>query len=228
MSGKKIFISYKYADNAVRVLPGSMFESTVRDYVNIIQDEIGQTEHIFKAEKDNEDLSYLEENTIWEKLKRRIYDSSVTIVMISPNMRNRFQLDKSQWIPWEVRYSLTEYSRLDQNGNPRTSHSNALLGIVLPDRNGSYSYFINHHSCCPEKCIQYNTDFLFNILRQNMFNHKFLHPNTCLTGTSLWPANASYFYCVEWDNFIGHMQAHITAACERQNNISSYDIEKNI
>lgn len=227
MPGKKIFISYKYADKNVRLLPFDMDATTVRSYVNIIQDEIGHSEHIFKAEKDDEDLSNLSESTIWEKLKNRIYDSSVTIVMISPNMREP-RPDKSQWIPWEVRYSLAEYSRVDQNGTSRTSHSNALLGVVLPDRSGSYSYFMTSRSCCDTTCIQYSTNFLFDILRKNMFNHKFLQPNTCFTGNSMWPATASYFYCVKWDEFIGHMQKYITIACNLQDNIDSYKIEKNI
>lgn len=227
MPGKKIFISYKYADDNVHFLPFDMDKTTVRSYVNVIQDEIGQSEHIFKAEKDDEDLSNLLESTIWEKLKNRIYDSSVTIVMISPNMREP-RPDKSQWMPWEVQYSLAEYSRVDQNGNPRTSHSNALLGVVLPDRFGSYSYFMTSKHCCNSPCNQYNLPFLFDILRKNMFNHKDFQPRTCITGSSTWPAYSSYLHCVKWDNFIGNMQKHINIACTIQENISSYNICKTI
>ncbi len=55
-------------------------------------------------------------------MKERIYDSTITIVLISPNMKDAFKWDKSQWIPWEIAYSIRETTRGDF-----TSHSNAIL-----------------------------------------------------------------------------------------------------
>ena len=65
-------------------------------------------------------------NEVVEK-KLGVIDMTVTIIMISPGMRDFTKRDKSQWIPWEISYSLKEMER-----NDRTSHSNALLAIVLP------------------------------------------------------------------------------------------------
>jgi hypothetical protein len=70
-------------------------------------------------------LSQYSENTIWDKLKNRIYDSSVTIVMISPNMKEAHRYDKAQWIPWEISYSLKSMNR-----NDRISRSNAVLAVI--------------------------------------------------------------------------------------------------
>ena len=139
--GYKIFVSYKYADDSIYPLSNplnwySSTRSTVRDYVDRLESYFDHTSNIYKGESDNEDLSYLPDDVIWEKLKDRIYDSSVTIVMISPNMKEPYGSERSQWIPWEVAYSLRETTRGD-----RTSHSNAILAVIIPDRNHQYNYF---------------------------------------------------------------------------------------
>ena len=108
--GKKIFVSYKFADNQVENL--SIYEnSTVRDYVTKFEEILDPSDNIYKGESDGEDLSNLSEATIWEKLKDRIYDSSVTIVFISPGMKESWKTERNQWIPWEISYSLKEVSR---------------------------------------------------------------------------------------------------------------------
>ncbi|MCH4183781.1 MAG: TIR domain-containing protein, partial [Prevotella sp.] len=100
--GHKIFVSYKYADNDVNHITGNDWETnTVRNYVDKLEEYLqDSSEHIYKGESDGEDLSKLSEDAIWDKLKDRIYDSSLTIVMISKNMKETWKSDKDQWIPW--------------------------------------------------------------------------------------------------------------------------------
>lgn len=66
-------------------------------------------------------------------------------------MKEPRKWQRSQWIPWEIYYSLRETTR-----NDKTSHNNALLAVVLPDRLGSYEYF--------------DEDDLFPILQDNISN----------------------------------------------------------
>ena len=123
--GKKIFVSYKYGDDQVENL--SYYEnSTVRDYVTKFEDVLDSSDNIYKGESDGEDLSILSDDTIWEKLKDRIYDSSVTVIFISPGMKENWKLERDQWIPWEISYSLKEVSRKNKNGQAVTSRSNAM------------------------------------------------------------------------------------------------------
>ena len=113
VKGKKVFISYKHADEDVQQLP-EIFNTTARDYVNILQDMFEYTPHIYKGEEDDNDLSKFKDSTIESKLRNKIYDSSVTIVLISNNMWDKTFDEDEQWIPWcEFRFKLTPHSDLN-------------------------------------------------------------------------------------------------------------------
>ena len=149
--GRKIFVSYKYKDTDVKALPGVTSFTWVRDYVDYIAEHLIEKGNVYKGEDNTEDLSERSETYIWNHLKDKIYDSSVTIILISPNMKETGKWQRSQWIPWEIAYSLRETTRSDY-----TSHSNDILAVILPDKNGSYSY--------------YSKENLFPILKANIDN----------------------------------------------------------
>ena len=225
--GKKIFVSYKYADNDVEDLP-ECENTIVRDYINKFEEIVDGSDDIFKGESDEEDLSELEDDTIWEKLKDRIYDSTVTILFISPKMKVAGAPDRDQWIPWEVSYSLKEVSRKNKNGAPITSKSNAMLAVVLPDKKGLYSYYLENKSCCATGCTMHYTDKLFRIIKKNKFNHKKPNKSICDNGCTIWYGDASYIKAVEWQSFIADYNKYVTDACNRQDDIDSYEITKDL
>lgn len=132
--GHKIFVSYKYADSDVQPFYWGR-TAYVHDYVSYMENYLLRKD-VYKGEQQGEDLSRKGEPYIEAHLKNKIYDSSITIVLISPNMRNPLLLQKDQWIPWEISYSLRLTTRDD-----RTSQRNALLAVVLPNRYGLYSYY---------------------------------------------------------------------------------------
>ncbi len=68
---RKVFVSYKYADNSVQNRWG-YWNHTVRDYVDYLQNLIGQ-DYINLGEKDGEDLSVFKESTIYSRLKDKIW-----------------------------------------------------------------------------------------------------------------------------------------------------------
>lgn len=225
--GKKIFVSYKYADSQVENL--TIYEkSTVRDYVTKFEEILDPSDNIYKGESDGEDLSDLSEETIWKKLKDRIYDSSVTIVFISPGMKESWKAEKDQWIPWEISYSLKEVSRKNKNGDAVTSRSNAMVAVVLPDIYGSYSYYLESKKCCGSGCTTHHTDKLFSIIRKNKFNLKDANKKMCDTGSTIWYGEYSYIKAVKWIDFISSYGSYIESACERQDNIEDYVICKEV
>ena len=151
----KVFVSYKYADKKVYQLP-IWKVTTVRDYVDIFISEAQKKNIIvYKGEMNGEDLSDFSKDYIWNKLKDKIFDSSLTIVFISPNMREDKKED-SQWIPHEIAFSLKEITR-----NGRTSRSNALLFVVLPDSHEATDYItcMNHF-----EIIRRNIDNKYGVL----------------------------------------------------------------
>lgn len=104
--------------------------------MDIIQRKLDRdSNHINKGEKDNESLEDFADETIRSKLADKIFDSSVTIVLISPNMKDYWKSEKDQWIPWEIAYSLKNKKRSDNR-----SKRNAILLVILPDVYGEYEY----------------------------------------------------------------------------------------
>jgi len=226
--GKKIFISYKYADDQVKNLVLGE-NSTVRDYVDEFEKKVDSSDDIFKGESEGEDLSDLSDDTIWESLKDRIYDSSVTIVFISPGMKETGKKDRDQWIPWEVSYSLKETSRKSKKGDAITSHSNAMLAVVLPDENNSYTYYLESKSCCSGGCTTHHTNRLFTIVKKNKFNRtKNASKRTCDNDNTIWTGTCSYIEAVKWSDFITDYQKYVNFAVDRQDHIDEYDICKEV
>ena len=227
--GRKIFISYKYKDSDVRQMPIILVsynrKTIVRDYVDKLQELIGK-ENVNKGEKDGEDMSVLEDTTIQSVLGNKIYDSSITLVLISPNMKDPNLSEIEQWIPWEVSYSLREQTR-----NGRTSKTNAVMAIVLPDSHNSYNYYIQEHTCPYCDSTTLNKNILFKILSVNMFNRYFPKYSTCIyhsTNNRPEIGDCSYIPSVKWDDFIADIEGNLKRAERIMENKDAYDIKKNL
>ena len=214
--GNQIFISYKYGDRSVF---GST-KKTARDYTNTLQKILKSEDHVNKGEPDDLDLSQLSDETIQDKLATRMFYSTVTIVMISPNMKKEGVPQRDQWIPWEIAYSLRTENRAESKSYP-----NAMIAVVLPDVNGLYGYYMKEHKCKHCNVITYKTDTLFPILGDNMFNAKQLERTKCShCNESMCTGEYSYIDSITWDDFIEDIDTYIEEALERQRNREDYKI----
>lgn len=216
---RKVFVSYKYQDRKVQALPNVSQFTWGRDYVDVLENKLKYEGHIYCGEKGDDDLSDKSDDYIYDHLKDKIFPTSCTVVLISKGMREEHKYDKSQWIPWEIYYSLREIPR--ENG---TSHRNGIIGVVIPDENGSYDFAIKEKTCCGTGCTFYNRDWMFNILKRNTFNLKSAQKKQCNVGDTIWYGEASYIPFVKWNYFIENIDDCIERAERIRDNWKDYDL----
>lgn len=222
--GRKVFVSYKYADTQVMPLKGINGRPTqVRDYVNCLENEFLHLDELYwHAERDDESLAGKSQEYIKKELTDNIFPTSVTLVFISKGMKTS-KPEKEQWIPWEVSYSLKEISR-----SGRTSQVNGLLLVVLPDENSSYGYFVKKGEC-GVNVLSY--DHIFTILEDNFHNKKKVNLSPCdECGRSHYKGSDSFVLWVRWDEFITpkNIVDYIERAGLRGEQSDEYDVVKEI
>ncbi|MEL4306919.1 TIR domain-containing protein [Joostella sp. CR20] len=225
---RKVFVSYKYSDSLVQDLGiyqdsflGKLkITTTARHYVDEISEHLIGDDHIYKGENDDESMENLADSSISSRLGDKIFDSSVTIVLISKGMKEPFTSERDQWIPWEVSYSLKKQTRSD-----RSSSTNGVIAVILPDENGSYEYYITRDGEC--NCRSLNTPILFQIIRDNMFNVKEPDRRVC-NNSWVYSGDSSYIQSVKWSDFIANPTKYIDKAIELRDKKDDFNIVKTI
>lgn len=240
--GYKIFVSYKYADSNVAELNSENGQTkskgmsdensqcepfTARNYVDYLQNVKFSGDDFNKAENDGEDLSQFKKLTIQSKLRDKIWDSSITLVLISKGMKEKDSPEINQWIPWEVSYSLREPTR-----EGTTSHANAILAIVLPDEDNSYDYFVQRKMVTDDQGKDHpfnslNFKCTFEIIRKNMFNK--IHPDIeYIKGHALYSDDSSYIRYVRWEDFVENPDYYLELAKDSNAHIDDYNLVKKV
>ena len=198
----KTFISYKYSE-----------AQHLRDRIIAA---LGEDATFYRGEtSDSPDLTDTSTGNIKRVLCDMMYDTSVTIVIISPHMK------ESKWIDWEIEYCLKNNTRKD-----RTSHTNGVVCVIMK-WNGSYDWFkrsgINLDGCISSS---YNESYLYEIIKNNRYNQnpKRYSCQICKTVDAL---TGSYISFVEEDDFINNPQRYINNAYDKsENDAVGYDLVK--
>lgn len=230
---RKVFISYKYADVNVSRLQDSYYEEVngeltwnirltrARDFVDKLQKKIG-VDNINLGEKDGESLADFSDSDIETSLKRKIRQSSITIVLVSKGMKTSCN-ENDQWMPWEISYSL----RTVPSGN-YTKQMNAILGVVLPDETATYDWYYTSDTNC--QCVTHHTDRLFKILKDNTFNVLEKKFRECDGSRIYINDQPSFFKTIKWDDFMNadNYNKYIELAIDIKNNKAAYDVHINL
>lgn len=154
------------------------------------------------------------DDTIWDYLKDMIWPTTVTIVILSPNMK------ESSWIPDEISYSLRKVSR-----DGKTSGRNGIVAVIQKYQN-SYDWLIKHGTNCHgNPTISYRNELLFPIISMNHFNSepKKVHCDEC--NTYDWD-KGSYISYVQEETFLKDVNGYVEKAFQKsQNDGAGYKLQ---
>ncbi len=197
----KTFISYKYSE--------------ARRLRDKIIDALGEDATYYQGEtSDSPNLTDTSTENIKKNLTGMMYNTSVTIVIISPNMK------QSKWIDWEIEYCLKEISR-----KGRTSRTNGVVGVVMK-YNGGYSWLRSSTNQSDGHTSTSNdTTKLYDIINNNRFNQtpKKYFCDECKTFDRL---TGSYISIIEEEEFLDDPNKFIDNAYEKSEKTSNYILTK--
>lgn len=196
----RTFISYKYSE--------------AQDLRDRIIKALGKDADYYMGEtSDSPDLTDTSTENIKKNLTDMMFGTSVTIVILSPHMK------ESKWIDWEIEYCLREYTRKD-----RTSHTNGVVGVIMKV-NGSYDW-LKYKVKKPDGCtvMAYHSDKLYSIINNNRYNQD-PPVYSCDKCKCVDYLSGSYIAFVEEDKFIENPQKYINNAYDKsENDANGYKI----
>lgn len=197
----KTFISYKYSES-----------QNLRD--KIIK-KLGADATYYRGEtSESPDLTDNTTNTIRKNLADMIYDTTVMIVIISPNMK------QSKWMEWEIKYALREQTR-----NGRTSHADGVVCVV--QKNELYQKLgLNPYAWAKLYGQDWNPDKLFNIINQNRNNKKSWFASDLANKAEYDKLSDHYVDIVTEEVFLARPDYYINAAFDKSQNLGSYNLAK--
>jgi hypothetical protein len=198
---RKTFISYKYSE-----------AQNVRDE---ILEAFGDDATYYQGETaDSPDLTDSSTENIKKNLTDMMYDTSVTIVVISPNLKD------SKWIDWEIEYSLKEISR-----KGRTSKTNGVVGIIQKINDG-YDWLATmskKDDGCSVRAIE---DFkLYKIINENRYNRN-AHAYACDECKTFSQLGGSYISLIDEAVFLSAPEKYIENAFEKSEKADEFDLTK--
>lgn len=200
---RKTFISYKY--NEAQRLRDDIIGA------------LGDDATYYQGEtSDSPDLTDTTTDNIKKNLKDMMYDTSVTIIVVSPSLK------KSKWIDWEVEYSLKEITRDD-----RVSRTNGIVGVIMK-YNGGYGWLTGekcYDNYCKCKNRTIDDSKLYSIIAKNRYN--LVKPEyTCEHCKSFDALSGSYISLIEENKFLTNPTKYIENAYEKSEKVDSFDIRK--
>lgn len=199
---RETFISYKHSE--------------AQDLRDAIIEKLGDDARYYSGETaESPDMSGETVDRIKNSLKDKIFGTSVTIVIISPNIKD------SNWIDWEIEYSLKEYKR-----QSTTSRTNGLVGVIMK-HNGSYDWLVSQNQNddgCSTRYI--DNSKLYDIINGNRYNLNTDDKYSCPTCQSFDQLSGSYIALVNEETFLNNPSYYIENAYDKSKATGDYNLKK--
>jgi hypothetical protein len=199
---RETFISYKHSE--------------AQDLRDEIIEKLGDDSKYYSGETaDSPDMSGETVDRIKNSLKDKIFGTSVTIVIISPNIKD------SSWIDWEIEYSLKEYKR-----QSTTSKTNGIVGVIMK-HNGSYDWLVSSNQNtdgCSTRRI--DNSKLYDIINGNRYNLDTDDKYSCPNCQSFDLLGGSYIALIEEETFLSNPSGYIENAYEKSKSLDDYKLRK--
>ena len=198
---RKTFISYKYSE--------------AKDLRDEILEALGDAATYYQGETaDSPDLTDTTTENIKKNLTDMMYDTSVTIVVVSPNLK------VSNWIDWEIEYSLKEISRKD-----RTSKTNGIVGVIQKV-SGGYDWLVTKSKKDDGCTVRTIADSkLYEIINKNRYNHS-SHAYACDTCKTFSQLDGSYISLVDEVDFLSDPDKYIENAYKKSEKADDFELVK--
>jgi hypothetical protein len=199
---RKTFISYKYSE--------------ATDLRDEILETLGEDAKYYQGETaESPDLTDTTVDNIKQNLRDMMFDTSVIIVVISPN------IIQSKWIDWEIEYSLKAITRED-----KTSSTNGIVGVIKK-HNGGYNWLVTQ-TVNPDGCNSRTiySSKLYAIINKNRFNLNTEDKHSCPTCKTFDQLRGSYISLIEEDRFLADPNKFIENAYEKSKKITDYELVK--
>lgn len=198
---RRTFISYKYSE-----------AQGLRDK---ILDALGEDASYYTGETaESPDLTDTSTENIKKNLTDMMYNTSVSIVVISPNIK------QSDWIDWEIEYCLKEISR-----NGRTSTTNGIVGVVQKV-NGSYDWLVTKSTkddgCTVRTVFQ---EKLLDIINKNRFNRP-SQGHSCKDCKTYDQLEGSYISIIDEEDFLANPNKYVENAYEKSESYEEFELVK--
>lgn len=199
---RETFIAYKYSE--------------AQDLRDEIIEKLGADASYYQGETaESPDMTGETIDKIRNALKDMIFGTSVTIVIISPNLK------QSKWVDWEIEYSLKEYKR-----QTTTSRTNGIVGVIMK-YNGSYDWLISRSQNADGCTTRYiDNSKLYDIIKGNRYNLETDDKYTCPNCKSFDQLNGSYISLVEEENFLNNPSHYIENSYDKSKATGDYKLTK--
>lgn len=199
----KIFISFRFND-------GHEYRNRLCEKFDELDYTINKAENVDRGDKS--------ESTIQRYLYEQLQDTSLTIVVLTPdalNYRKDYFGKIDDWMYDELRYSLEDRS---------SNRLNGVIAVYTDDiRNSLYSSGISKCNCGE---IHNTINDFDNLARKNMFNVKSTYKHRKCGAYD--PLQDHYISLVSFQEFYNNPKKYIDNALEKRNRSSEFNLVKRI